>query len=81
MHEEGPFDAALKLRTATGIEHASDGSVISAPSWNPLQCLFCTSIWISAILYWLPAWVWSIFGASGFAVLTQKLLEAFTEAD
>lgn len=81
MHEEGPFDAALKLRTATGIEHGADGRVLSAPSWNFLQCLFCTSIWVAAVIYWTPDWVRDIFAASGFAVLTQKLLEAFTEAD
>lgn len=82
VKEEGPGDLALKLRLATGIEYDVTGKTpVSWPPYNPLHCIFCTSLWAAAILYWLPGGLSSVLGASGIVVLAQKLLEAGTEGD
>lgn len=58
--EEGPFKIFYKLRTATGIEYDIDNDTDEVfvswhPSWNPLYCEWCTSLWVAILMYilWL----------------------------
>jgi hypothetical protein len=71
VHETGPYDVLVRLRELTGIEHDEDNNIVSYPNSTPLFCVFCTSIWTSAILYFLPAWVRKILAASAIACILE----------
>lgn len=53
VKEAGPFDLFSRLRLWTGIydEIGDDGQVYQVhPSWNPLYCMYCTSMWLAPIV-------------------------------
>lgn len=75
--ENGPFDVIKKLRILTGIVYNSydDSTVVSYPVWNPLHCIYCTSIWVMVVIVFVPKKVVNLIGANGAAMLIQSLLE------
>ena len=78
VEEDGPWDLLYKLRSATGIEYdlAEDNGVVVSyhPSWNPLHCVWCTSLWVAPVMYvaWfvVPA-IPSIIALSGIACIVE----------
>lgn len=74
--EDGPFDLIYKLRIKTGIEYDHKGEVISYPSWNPLHCIWCTSIYISGLVFFtwsLLSYFWIILAISAVASMVQRI--------
>ena len=72
VREEGPFGVARKLRVASGIEYDVLGRPVSWPTWNPLHCTNCTSIWVACVLVLVPGWVYNLFAASAVTVLIER---------
>lgn len=56
VSEDGPNRMFARLREATGIEYNAKGKVVSYPDYNPLHCLYCTSMYTAAIVVWAPRW-------------------------
>jgi len=51
MYEWGPFGMFAKLRELVGIEHNSEGTVVSyRGEHHVLACFLCSSIWSAALL-------------------------------
>lgn len=73
VNEAGPLDLFSKLRKTSGIRYSfnHDGkwTPIYWPLWNPLHCVYCTSVWVGAALTLLPRKVSMPFALSGIAVL------------
>lgn len=72
VREDGPFRLARKLRDVTGIECDEDGRVFSYPDWNPLHCVYCTSVWVAVALYFMPRILREALAASGMSVIIEK---------
>lgn len=77
VHEAGPNFVFTELRNATGILYADDGSVVSWPDWNPLHCVYCTSIYTAVLMLLAPRWMRRALAISAVAVLIES---AFIEA-
>jgi hypothetical protein len=73
VNEAGPFEAFASLRRATGIiVDDIDGSSLGGPSWNPLTCLYCTSIYMAVLSYFMPNWLKNILAISAIASLIGR---------
>lgn len=73
VREDGPGNLARKLRERTGIVYDEEtGHVVSYPDWNPLTCVYCTSIWVAMILFYAPRYVHKILTASAVSVMLEK---------
>lgn len=72
VREDGPFRLARKLRDTTGIECDDVGNVFSYPDWNPLHCVYCTSVWVAIALHFVPSWFREMLAASAVAVVIEK---------
>lgn len=73
VHEEGPSQVFMKLRERTGIEH-EDGIPIVVPSGNVLGCLWCTSVWVSIGMIFVPPLVRQILAVSALAIFFERKL-------
>jgi hypothetical protein len=74
VFEAGPFDIFVWFRSKFGIEHDESGEPIV---WNKrvvFGCVWCLSIWMSAVLYFLPPVVSYIFAGSAIAVVLEEYL-------
>lgn len=79
VEEDGPFLIFFHLRDKTGIRYALDPDedkliVTNYPTWNPLYCILCTSIWVAPVVYglWIVAgWLVAIIALSGIACLIE----------
>lgn len=80
VNEDGPNKICAKLRKATGIEYwtGSSGEVMHAPDWNPLVCTYCTSIWVSLVLFFAPRWLKDILAVSAAAILVDNVNGSIT---
>lgn len=72
VKEQGPYHIFERLRRATGIEYES-GDVLSYPDWNPLHCVYCTSVWVALVLGLAPRWLRASLAASGIAALLEQV--------
>lgn len=76
VNEDGPLNLFNKLRTRTGLmySYTIDGEykVSYWPSWNPLHCVYCTSVWVGLVLTLLPRKVSVPLALSGIAVLMNE---------
>lgn len=50
VHEHGPLGLFIVLRRLTGIQYDETEQAFMWPSWNPLWCVYCTSIYTAAIM-------------------------------
>lgn len=73
VNEEGPFGIFEKLREITGVEHDADGKAVSAPAYNPLVCVLCTSVWVAPVMLLMPAFVRRVFAVSAIACLLEQV--------
>lgn len=75
--EDGPFALAYKLRIKTGIEYDYKGEVSSYPDWNPLHCIWCTSIYVAPIVfiswYYVSAF-WIVLAISAVVGLIHSIV-------
>jgi hypothetical protein len=78
VKEDGPFDLAYKLRIKTGIIYSDiDGKAIAWPPYNPLHCIWCTSIYIAAFIF--LSWNWLCLAYIIFAIsATVGLIDGYS---
>lgn len=67
--EDGPYEIFRGLRERTGIEYGPGGVVASYPPWNPLHCVYCTSVYVGAIMLIAPGWLKRLLALSAIASL------------
>jgi hypothetical protein len=72
VKEDGPGLIARRIREWTGIEHDTDGNVVSYNDYTPLSCVFCTSIWVAAAMMLLPKSAHTWLAASALAVILEQ---------
>lgn len=68
VHEEGPWGFLEEIRHVMGIERYDDGTLMSYPTWSPLHCVWCTSIWVAGALMLLPKSTWLCTWLAGSAI-------------
>lgn len=72
VNEYGPFGMFMRLRALTGIEHDSSGVPIVVPTNNVLSCIWCTSVWVAALLLLLPRVVSCALAISTVAIVVSE---------
>lgn len=75
--EDGPFELAYNLRIKTGIEYNDKNEVIAFPPWNPLYCIWCTSVYVAPIVFisWYYASAfWIILAISAVVGLIHSIV-------
>lgn len=72
VEENGPLDIFWRLREHTGVEVGVHGDLVG-PTWNPLSCVLCTSVWVAPLIIGLPPLVRRILAASAIACLLEKV--------
>lgn len=72
VHEDGPGKVGQRIRKASGIEYSADGEIWAYNDYTPLTCVFCTSMWVAAVLMFLPGGIHRWLAASAIAVLVEK---------
>jgi hypothetical protein len=77
VHEAGPNAYFIKLREKTGIEYGQHGP-ISWPDWNPLHCVFCTSVYTAVAMLVVPAWLRRSLAIAAVAFMVES---AFVEKE
>lgn len=75
VNESGPNDFILDMRQRTGIIYYSDNTPCTWPSWNPLTCVWCTSIWVALLVWKLPKVVSYIGALSAIACVLDSLTD------
>lgn len=76
VNEDGPGSLLTQLRGNTGIKYlwnteTKHWDVISYPKWNPLHCVYCTSIWVGLVIAILPRWFSLPFALSAIGGLIE----------
>jgi hypothetical protein len=79
VDEDGPYEIFKNFRAFTGIQYDSSGNVTSYPPGSPLMCIYCTSVWVAAALFFLPTWVSKLFAISGIAIAVHETRKAWLE--
>ena len=81
--EDGPFLIFDKVRSGTGIRVDVESGVMFSPSWNPLYCVYCTSIWMAIAMWlmWMVAYwfVW-ILAISAVCCLIENVVDRVGES-
>lgn len=72
VKEDGPFDVLSELRARTGIEYDINNEPTKYPNWNPLHCIWCTSVWIAPLIMWLPVYLTYGLAISAGACLIDR---------
>lgn len=85
VREAGPFFIFKKIRELTGITHDPDGNVLRVPDTffaGLLSCIWCTSVWVGAILtlafYFfadITFWGSTVFSLSAGAIAYDRLFD------
>lgn len=73
VHEEGPAEIFTRLRKYTGIIEER-GDIVAYPTYNPLHCVACTSIYTAALLLILPQTVSLILAGSAISSILEESL-------
>lgn len=72
--EKGPGDVFVKLREYTGIEYdAVSGEAVSYPDYNPLHCLYCTSLYTTAAMFVVPSRARRLLAVAGIVYWLEIL--------
>lgn len=82
VHEYGPFRIFHKIREWAGIIHDTDSNVIGSDDSffaQLLECFWCTSIWVAAVLALLTTRDWSflpflILALSAGAIIIEQVI-------
>lgn len=81
VKEDGPFGFFDRLRRTTGVEYTTRGQVFSWPHWNPLVCVWCTSVWVAPVVHWAPRWLVWILALSALAITGERVNGSSTHAN
>ena len=73
VYEEGPFKLFVRIRELFGIKHDSDNIPIAWPDNCVLTCVWCFSVWVAFILYFLPIQISIILAVSAMACFLEEL--------
>lgn len=75
--EKGPGRIFRKIREASGIEYVSNesGEILSYNDYTPLNCIYCTSVWVSLALFITPNWVTRLLAISALAIVLDDVKE------
>lgn len=75
--ENGPGRIFRKIREASGIEYESNesGKVLSYNDYTPLNCIYCTSIYVSLALFLTPTWLTKLLAISALAIVLDDVKE------
>lgn len=75
VDEDGPLGMFRELRNRTGLRYSwttsGEYKVSYWPKWNPLHCVYCTSVWVGVVLALMPSWVSRPLALSAIAVLLK----------
>lgn len=70
VYEPGPWRLLTRLRELTGIKHDdTTGIPMAWPDDNIFSCIWCVSIWVALVLWFMPLGVVTIFAISAGAIL------------
>ena len=78
VKEAGPGRIFHILREKTGITHAGDydEDILSIQNdWTPLHCIYCTSMYVAAALWFAPSWFLRLMAGSAGATLISEVVE------
>lgn len=78
VEEDGPGRVFHRLRELSGIEYDQDDQIVSFNDYTPLHCVYCTSIWVAAALWFAPSWLVRLMALSAGAVLID-VVESFIQ--
>jgi hypothetical protein len=73
VNEDGPWRVFDRLRRNTGIEYTTQGKIFSWPDWNPLVCIWCTSLWAAPVIHWAPRWFIWLLALSALAITGERV--------
>lgn len=72
VHEDGPGEVFKVLRKVLGFKYDPDGNLLAYPPGNVLSCLWCTSVWVAMILYFMPKQVQRVLAVSAIAIMMDR---------
>jgi hypothetical protein len=72
VHESGPGN--LVHDGKKWIDNLWHDPVLANP-WNPLHCVWCTSIWVAPIIYRAPRWVYIPWALSAMAIVLDEIYQ------
>lgn len=72
VHERGPYDVFMTMRFRLGLMETVDGPVTNHPTWVPLYCVWCTSMWVGLIVARLPLAATIGFALSAVAIWLEE---------
>lgn len=72
VNEVGPFRIFSRIRKLAGITNDDDGYPLSWSGDNLLSCVWCTSFWVTILLYLAPVQLRYFFAGSAIAVLLEE---------
>lgn len=75
VKEDGPNYIFRTLREKTGIQYSEwdNNTPVVWPSWNPLTCVYCTSIYAAIIVSFLPNWFRTFWAISAIAIVIEEV--------
>jgi hypothetical protein len=74
VKEGGPLDILWIIREKSGIVYDEQDRPIVWPSWNPLWCVWCTSIWVAGIIMIMPRVVSWILALSAVTCIVDNVV-------
>jgi hypothetical protein len=72
VHEAGPFDMFVKLRSKFGIEHDENDVPILWPHGVVFECVWCLSVWIAFVMMFMPKSVNRLFAVAAIAAMIES---------
>lgn len=74
VNEDGPQYVLHNFREWTGIQYdlMTQEIPLSWPSWNPLHCVACTSVYVAVVLALFPSKMSLPLALSGIAMMVEK---------
>lgn len=76
MREAGPWDILQRVRTWAGVTHDEDGEPYAWEGISAvLSCLWCTSMWVGAVVLLFPWQINALLTCSAAAIACNLMVE------
>lgn len=75
VNEDGPKSIFSDFRERTGIETNYLGNPVCWPDWNPLTCVWCTSVWVAVLVWRMPKVFSYILALSSIACILDSVTD------